>query len=85
MMEKVLCPYCGAEMKLDRHDDGYVFGAAYYVCVECGSTSPTANTEAAALAAAQARYLPPSRPLTLEEVKALPADDDGYIPGFFGD
>ena len=70
MIDKVMCPYCGAEMKLDRYDDGYVFGAAYYVCQECGSTSPTANTDAAALAAAQARYLPPNRPLTLEEVKA---------------
>ena len=70
MTDKVLCPYCGSEMKLDRQDDGYVFGAAYYVCQECGSTSPTANTDAAALAAAQARYLPPNRPLTLDEVKA---------------
>ena len=82
MVDKVLCPYCAAEMKLDSYDDGYAFGAAYYVCQECGSTSPTANTDAAALAAAQARYLPPNRPLTLEEVNALPADDDGYIPGF---
>lgn len=82
MIDKVLCPYCGAEMKLDRYDDGYVFGAAYYVCVECGSTSPTANTDAAALAAAQARYLPPNRPLTLYEAKALDADEVGDIPCF---
>ena len=78
MAEKVLCPYCGAEMMLDFQDDGYEFGAAYYVCQECGSTSPTANTDAAALAAAQARYLPPNRPLTLEEVKGLERDDMGY-------
>lgn len=78
MTDKVLCPYCGAEMKLDRYDDGYEFGAAYYVCQECGSTSPTANTDAAALAAAQARYLPPNRPLTLEEVANLERDDMGY-------
>ena len=78
MTEKVLCPYCGSEMKLDSYDDGYEFGAAYYVCQECGSTSPTANTDAAALAAAQARYLPPNRPLTLEEVKGLERDDMGY-------
>lgn len=68
MTDKVLCPYCGAEM-LDCQDDGYVFGVAYYVCQECGSTSPKANTDAAALSAAQARYLPPNRPLTLDEVK----------------
>lgn len=60
MTDKVLCPYCGAEMMLDFQDDGYEFGAAYYVCQECGSTSPTANTDAAALSAAQARYLPPT-------------------------
>lgn len=78
MTDKVLCPYCGAEMKLDRYDDGYEFGAAYYVCQECGSTSPTANTDAAAISAAQARYLPPNRPLTLDEVKALERDDMGY-------
>lgn len=86
MTDKVLCPYCGAKMKLDRYDDGYVFGAAYYVCQECGSTSPTANTDAAAhaaaLAAAQARYLPPNRPLTLDEAKALDADEVGDIPCF---
>lgn len=82
MIDKVLCPYCGSEMKLDRYDDGYVFGAAYYVCQECGSTSPTANTDAAALAAAQARYLPPNRPLTMDEVKALDADEAGNIPCF---
>lgn len=79
MTDKVLCPYCGAEMKLDRYDDGYVFGAAYYVCQECGSTSPTANTDAAALAAAQARYLPPNRPLTLDEAKGESVDCTGCI------
>lgn len=82
MMEKVLCPYCGAELKLEHYDDGYVFGAAFYMCPGCGSTSPTAGTNAEALVAAQARYLPPNRPLTLEEVKALDADDAGDIPCF---
>lgn len=85
MTDKVLCPYCGAEMKLDRQDDGYVFGAAYYVCQECGSTSPTANTDAAALAAAQARYLPPNRPLTLAEVTQLDTDEDGDAPCWIED
>ena len=82
MIDKVLCPYCGTEMKLDSYDVGYAFGAAYYVCQECGSTSPTANTDAAALAAAQARYLPPNRPLTLDEAKGLDADEVGDIPCF---
>lgn len=35
-----------------------------------------------ALFAAKMRYMPPNRPLTLEEVKALDADDAGDIPCF---
>lgn len=85
MTDKVMCPYCGSEMKIDRQDDGYVFGAAYYVCQECGSTSPTANTDAAALAAARARYLPPNRPLTLAEVTQLDTDEDGDAPCWIED
>lgn len=91
MAEKVLCPYCGSEMKSE--DWGKVDGKylSYAVCSNdaCQSIGPTvtcyetmAEARAAALSAAQARYLPPNRPLTLEEVNALPADDDGYIPGF---
>ena len=91
MDKKVLCPYCGSEMKsedLVKVDGKYL---SYAVCSNdaCQSIGPTvtgydtmAEARAAALAAAQARYLPPNRPLTLEEVNALPADDDGYIPGF---
>lgn len=91
MAEKVLCPYCWSEMKSE--DWGKVDGKylSYAVCSNdaCQSIGPTvtcyetmAEARAAALSAAQARYLPPNRPLTLDEVKALPADDDGYIPGF---
>lgn len=91
MTDKVLCPYCGSEMKsedLVKVDGGYL---SYAVCSNdaCQSIGPTvtgyetmAEARAAALSAARARYLPPNRPLTLEEVNALPADDDGYIPGF---
>nr|DAG61457.1 MAG TPA: restriction alleviation protein [Caudoviricetes sp.] len=91
MTDKVLCPYCGSEMKSEdwvKVDGGYL---SYAVCSNdaCQSIGPTvtgyetmAEARAAALSAAQARYLPPNRPLTLEEVNALPADDDGYIPGF---
>ena len=92
MTDKVLCPYCGSEMKsedLASIGDGRYL--AYMACSNkrCKSTGPyvsgyetKAEARAAALAAARARYLPPNRPLTLEEVNALPADDDGYIPGF---
>ena len=90
MAEKVLCPYCGAEMVVvtSIYFDSLGWGGRT-LCKGCDAHSPRvigyktkAAAEEAALAAARARYLPPNRPLTLEEVKALPADDDGYIPGF---
>lgn len=91
MIDKVLCPYCGSEMKsedLVKVDGGYL---SYAVCSNdaCQSIGPTvtgyetmAEARAAALAAAQARYLPPNRPLTLDEVKELDADEVGDIPCF---
>ena len=91
MIDKVLCPYCGSEMKsedLVKVDGCYL---SYAVCSNnaCQSIGPTvtgyetmAEARAAALSAAQARYLPPNRPLTFDEVNALPADDDGYAPCF---
>lgn len=87
MDKKVLCPYCGSEMKSEdwvKVDGGYL---SYAVCSNdaCQSIGPTvtgyetmAEARAAALAAAKARYLPPNRPLTLDEVKALERDDMGY-------
>lgn len=87
MTDKVLCPYCGSEMKSEdwaKVDGGYL---SYAVCSNdaCQSIGPTvtgyetiAEARAAALSAAQARYLPPNRPLTLDEVKALERDDMGY-------
>lgn len=79
MIDKVLCPYCGSEMKSEdwvKVDGGYL---SYAVCSNdaCQSIGPTvtgyetmAEARAAALSAAQAQYLPPNRPLTLDEVKA---------------
>ena len=83
--EKVLCPYCGAELKLEHYGDGYVFGAAFYMCPGCGSTSPTAGTNAEALAAAQARYTQPEKwigardrqPVDQEEVLVLTRSKKG--------
>lgn len=87
MIDKVLCPYCGSAMKSEdwvKVDGGYL---SYAVCSNdaCQSIGPTvtgyetmAEARAAALAAAQARYMPPNRPLTLDEVKALERDDMGY-------
>ena len=91
MTDKVLCPYCGSEMKSEdwvKVDGGYL---SYAVCSNdaCQSIGPTvtgyetiAEARAAALSAAQARYLPPNRPLTLEEAKELDADEVGDIPCF---
>ena len=87
MTEKVLCPYCGHEMR--NEDWVNVSGKylSYAVCSNdaCQSIGPTvtdyktsAEAEAAALSAAQARYLPPNRPLTLKEVANLERDDMGY-------
>lgn len=87
MTEKVLCPYCGHEMK--NEDWVNVSGKylSYAVCSNdaCQSIGPTvtgyktvSEARTAALAAAQARYLPPNRPLTLDEVKAMDRDDMGY-------
>lgn len=87
MTDKVLCPYCGSEMKSE--DLVKVRGKylSYAVCSNdaCQSIGPTvtcyetmAEARAAALAAAQARYMPPNRPLTLKEVANLERDDMGY-------
>lgn len=93
-MEKVLCPYCGSEMIGQNVTQVRDIYWAQAKCEHCKSTGPLicgergliANAEEmarkSALAAAQARYLPPNRPMTLEEVKAMDADDDGYIPCF---
>lgn len=91
MTDKVLCPYCGSEIKsedLVKVSGKYL---SYAVCSNdaCQSIGPTvtgyetmAEARAAALAAAQERYLPPNRPLTLDEVKGLDADEVGDIPCF---
>ena len=85
MIDKVLCPYCGSEMKsedLVKVDGKYL---SYAVCSNdaCQSIGPTvtgyktmAEARAAALAAAQVRYLPPNRKLTLEEMREIEAEMD---------
>ena len=91
MIDKVLCPYCGSEMKSEDWVNVSGKYMSYAVCSNdaCQSIGPTitgyetmAEARAAALAAARARYLPPNRPLTLDEVKALDADEVGDIPCF---
>lgn len=90
MTDKVLCPYCGAEMAvvMSIYFDSPGWGGRT-LCKGCDALGPRvigfktkAEAKAAALAAAQARYMPPNRPLTLDEVKALDADEVGDIPCF---
>lgn len=73
MTDKIICPWCGAEMRasvamLD------VYGAiARYECSYCHACGPQRRglqkeeTSAAARAAAIRRYTPPLKPMTLEE------------------
>ena len=77
MIDKVLCPYCGAEMVVvtSIYFDSPGWGGRT-LCKGCNALGPRvtgyktkAAAKEAALAAAQARYLPPNRPLTLDEVK----------------
>lgn len=91
MIEKALCPYCGSEMNCNDFVKTNGKYLAYTMCSNkaCQSIGPTvtdsetsAEAEAAALSAAQARYLPPNRPLTMDEVKALDADEVEDIPCF---
>ena len=88
MTDKVLCPYCENEMvviiSIYLDSPGWV-GQTLCPGKGCNALGPRvtgyktkAAAKAAALAAAQARYLPPNRPLTLDEVKALDRDDMGY-------
>lgn len=96
MTEKVLCPYCGSEMIGQNVTQVRDIYWAQAKCEHCKSTGPLICGERglgliakveemarkSALSAAQARYLPPNRPLTLDEVKALDADEVGDIPCF---
>lgn len=96
MIEKVLCPYCGAEMAvvMSIYFDSPGWGGRT-LCKGCDALGPRvtgfktkatkAEVKAAALAAAQARYLPPNRPLTLAEVTQLETDEDGDAPCWMED
>ena len=67
--DKVCCPWCGSEMKLEHlgSDDCEAF---LYACHECGASSPMKSSNDEALQAALARPL--QKPLTLEEARKNP-------------
>ncbi len=66
MDDTVLCPYCGTEMDVAGYADGYTA-----VCSGCMSEGPFMNAPKEARAAARKRYVPPVKPLTLDELKAM--------------
>jgi hypothetical protein len=89
MSEKVLCPYCGAEMWFPKSaweivgiDMGGNNYTAYGKCRNCGAISPKGygRTQDEAMEAARAaalhRYTPPIKPMTLEEVRKHTLDVD---------
>lgn len=72
-MDKVTCPYCGAEMARSEIFDGWDENAdapigSFYRC-ECGASSPEAKPDAA-YAAAMQRWQEPNRVMTWDEVVA---------------
>lgn len=92
MIDKVLCPYCGSEMIGENVTQVRDVYWAQAKCEHCKSTGPLICGERgvvtdaeemarkSALSAAQARYLPPNRPLTLDEVKAHCKDGASATP-----
>ena len=81
-MNKVTCPYCGAEMIAQRESTGMVRGMDFMVCHKCFSRSPAIYTvdgnwdgkQACAHAAAMQRWREPNRVLTLVELNQLAHD-----------
>ena len=75
MADKILCPWCGAEMGYEWRVKGYAEPArdGWYECKSCGSKSPTVTGEdklqAMRLATVRAlhRYTPLLRPLSKQE------------------
>lgn len=65
MTDKVLCPWCGAEMRYKQLD--HING--FYDCPQCLATGPAGRGEADARSAALRRYEPPCGPMTIEEIK----------------
>lgn len=76
MADKMLCPWCGSEMRYVCYTRGILY-QGYMKCKECDATGPMIlerdekdirhQVETAALR----RYEPPVRPLTLEEFEAV--------------
>ena len=76
MTETPKCPYCGAEMMMEKYDNKEIY---WYICSKCGCAAPMGKNPEAALSAALHRAEPEMRPLTLDEVLELGKDDDSIV------
>lgn len=84
--ERVLCPYCGARMRLVvapkninmEEEDDDIPDVAWYVCDLCAAQSPIVirpteeEVKEAARAAALKRYMPLQKPLTIDYLRGMP-------------
>lgn len=79
MDDKVMCPYCGAEMRML---DGEVMLCGYwwYLCDKCISTTPQGESREEAKELALRRHQPENRVLTLKEAMVLLNAHNGYSP-----
>lgn len=87
----VRCPWCGAEMELDRsYKSIMALGVGrtfWYFCYPCGAVSPRCDSPKSAYSAAMTRCVEPNRVLTMEEAsQKLEAIEPIYIEicGFGG-
>ena len=65
MRKEPTCPYCGCDMI-------YLAMGCQYECPHCGSKGPDSNDLEEAYADTVQRYEPPTKPLTVAELKELP-------------
>lgn len=91
MADKILCPWCGAEMFHPRPwqkgtpDMGGYNWTVQAKCRECGAFSPKVygrrrqEAENKLFVTALRRYTPPLKPMTLEEVFALSHDENEIL------
>lgn len=72
-MDKVRCPYCGAEMELDQTFKSMMMPGTsvmfWYSCDVCGAEAPSCNSKESAHAAAMQRFIAPDK-----QIKGVCAD-----------
>lgn len=81
MADKILCPWCGAEMHHCGIKRVYDW-EGHEMCGKCGATSPKRwaisqdAVRAQSKTAALRRYTPPIKPMTFEEVERIVRSDN---------